>query len=90
MDTTLKRPTSVRFKESVYRRVQEAAEKDNRSVSNWIEMAVIAYLDSEPNETTRKALSEAEDLRKAYEEGRLKPETVDLSSVDSMLSSLGV
>lgn len=80
----------MRFRESVYRRVQETAKKDNRSVSNWIEMAVIAYLDSEPNETTRKALSEAEDLHKAYEEGRLKPETVDLSSVDSMLSSLGV
>ena len=53
-------------------------------------MAVLAYLDREPNETTRKALREAEDLRKAYEEGLLKPETVDLSSVDSMLSSLGV
>lgn len=57
METTKRIPTSVRFSDSVYSRIQDAAKREHRSVSNWIEFAVLSYLESEPNETTIAAIS---------------------------------
>lgn len=94
MAMTSTRPTSVRFSESFYNRIQSAAAKDNRSVSNWILMAVSSFLDEHeeyvPNEVTVAAIEEARSLQKAYSEGKLVPEPVDLTSVESMLKSFGV
>lgn len=94
MAMTSTRPTSVRFSESLYNRIQSAAAKDNRSVSNWIQMAVSSFLDEHeeyvPNEVTVAAIEEARSLQKAYSEGKLVPEPVDLTSVESMLKSFGV
>lgn len=96
METTvkMKRPTSVRFSENVMARIQAAAIKEHRSVSNWIEMAVLTFLNAQdalrPNETTVAALEEAKELQQAYREGKLAPEPVDLTSVESMLKSFGV
>lgn len=94
MAISLSRPTSVRFSESLYKRIQSAAAKENRSVSNWIQMAVSSFLDEQeeyvPNEVTIAAIEEAKSLQKAYSEGKLTPEPVDLTSVESMLKSFGV
>ena len=91
MKATIKRvPTSVRFNNALYSRIQKAAMKENRSVSNWIEMAVISFLGDEPNDITKAALQEAQELQKAYTEGKLEPEPVDLSSTESMLRSFGI
>ena len=39
---------------------------------------------------TKAAIEEARSLQKAYSEGKLVPEPVDLTSVESMLKSFGV
>ncbi|MGM9698074.1 MAG: hypothetical protein ACI3Y0_05475 [Prevotella sp.] len=51
-------PTSVSFSPNVYNRIREAAKREHRSVSNWIEATIIASLDEMPNEVTAAAIDE--------------------------------
>ena len=53
-------------------------------------MAVISFLGDEPNDVTKAALVEAQELQNAYADGKMEPEPVDLTSTESMLKSFGV
>lgn len=82
---TLTRPTSVRLSQSLYDRVQSAAAKENRSISNWIQMAISYFLDAheegyEPNEVTVSAINEAQSGKNL--------ETLDLDDFNSFINSL--
>lgn len=43
-----------------------------------------------PNKVTIAAIEEARSLQKAYSEGKLTPDSVDLTSVESMINSLQI
>ena len=91
MDTTL-RTTSVRLNASTYNLVKEAARREHRSISSWIEMMVSRTLGvyDEPNEETYNAYLEARREMEAINNGGVVAEPVDTGSVEEMLKSCGV
>jgi predicted transcriptional regulator len=58
---TIKRTTSVRLRKDLVSRIKNLAKSENRSVSNFIETALVKVIDFEtPNGETIEAMKEVE------------------------------
>lgn len=81
MDIALEKKAHV-FRLPVYLldKLKELAQKDRRSLNNYVEGLLLDAVYNEPNETTRQAM---EDAKAGRTEG-----PIDTSSVDAMLKSI--
>ena len=83
MDVALEKKAHV-FRLPVYllNRLKQLAQKDRRSLNNYVEGLLLDAVFNEPNEETLAALKEAQ-------EGKLEG-PIDTSSVEAMLKSMGL
>lgn len=77
-----KKPQSFRLPVDLIERLKSMARKQNRSLNNFVECALIDLAYSEPNEETKAAIADAK--RGKYEG------TLDVSSVEAMYKSMGL
>lgn len=77
-----KKAQSFRLPVALIERLKKMARKQNRSLNNFVECALLDLAYSEPNETTIAAINEAKS-------GQLVGE-LDVSSVDAMYKSMGL
>lgn len=77
-----KKPHVFRFPAYLLDRLKDLAQKDRRSLNNYVEGLLLDAVFHEPNETTLAALKDA---REGKTEG-----PIDTSSVDAMLKSMGL
>lgn len=84
MDIALqkKKPHSFRLSVELIERLKMMARKQNRSLNNFIETALMDLAYSEPNEETKAAIEEAK-------AGKLQG-PLDVSSVEAMYKSMGL
>ena len=83
MDIALEKKAHV-FRLPVYllEKLKELAEKDRRSLNNYVEGLLLDAVFHEPNEVTLRALKDAK-------EGKTEG-PIDTSSVEAMLKSMGL
>lgn len=82
METTIRRKqTSFRLRTDLLEEMKTAAERENRTLNNYLESLLLNYFYSEPNEVTRAAIEEAMS-RKEYPEGEI------YNSVDELFKAL--
>ncbi len=77
-----KKAQSYRLPVDLIERLKQMARKQNRSLNNFVECALLDLAYSEPNTETRAAIDEAK-------AGRLQG-PLDVSSVDAMYKSMGL
>ena len=77
-----KKAQSFRLPVDLIERLKQMARKQNRSLNNFVECALLDLAYSEPNTETRAAIDEAK-------AGRLQG-PLDVSSVDAMYKSMGL
>lgn len=77
-----KKAQSFRLPVELIERLKDLARKQNRSLNNFVECALLDLAYSEPNEATRAAIEEAK-------AGRLQGE-LDVSNVEAMYKSMGL
>ena len=77
-----KKAQSFRLPVELIERLKKLARKQNRSLNNFVECALIDLAYSEPNEETRAAYEEAKS-------GKLQG-PLDVSSVEAMYKSMGL
>lgn len=84
MDISLqkKKPQSLRLPVELIERLKEMAKKQNRSLNNFIETALLDLAYSKPNKETLAAIEEAKS-------GNLQG-PLDVSSVEAMYKSMGL
>ncbi len=79
-----KKATMFRLNIELIERLKELARRDNRSLNNFVECALMDIAYHEPNSTTRAAIEEARS-------GSLRGnDPVDTSSIDAMFRSAGL
>jgi len=82
METTIRRKqTSFRLRTDLLEDMKSAAERENRTLNNYLESLLLNYFYNEPNEVTRAAIEEAMS-RKEYPEGEI------YNSVDELFKAL--
>ena len=60
METTIRRKqTSFRLRTDLLEEMKIAAERENRTLNNYLESLLLNYFYSEPNEVTKAAIEEA-------------------------------
>lgn len=60
METTIRRKqTSFRLRTDLLEDMKTAAERENRTLNNYLESLLLNYFYSEPNEVTKAAIEEA-------------------------------
>ena len=60
METTIRRKqTSFRLRTDLLEEMKTAAERENRTLNNYLESLLLNYFYNEPNEVTRAAIAEA-------------------------------
>lgn len=60
METTIRRKqTSFRLRTDLLEEMKNAAERENRTLNNYLESLLLNYFYSEPNEVTKAAIEEA-------------------------------
>lgn len=77
-----KKAQSFRLPVQLIERLKKMARKQNRSLNNFVECALLDLAYSEPNEITRAAIEEAKS-------GKLQGD-LDVSSVEAMYKSMGL
>ncbi|MCM1482991.1 MAG: ribbon-helix-helix domain-containing protein [Muribaculaceae bacterium] len=77
-----KKAQSFRLPVELIERLKKMARKQNRSLNNFVECALIELAYSEPNEDTLAAIDEAKS-------GKLQG-PLDVSSVEAMYKSMGL
>ncbi len=81
MDTAIPRKqTSFRLSEGLIERLREEARRHNRSLNNYVESILMAFIAEKPNPTTLAAMKEAESGKNL--------ETLDLANFRSFVESL--
>lgn len=71
METTIQRKqTSFRLRTDLLENMKIAAERQNRTLNNFVESVLLNYMYYEPNEVTKAAIEEAMN-RKEYPEGEV-------------------
>ena len=91
METAMKVSTSFRLNADLVERLKVAAKASNRSLNNFVESILLNVMYRESAEsTTLAAIEEAKAQQQAYKEGKTQVETIDLSSVENMLKSMGI
>ncbi len=60
METTIRRKqTSFRLRTDLLEEMKTAAERENRTLNNYLESLLLNYFYNEPNEVTKAAIDEA-------------------------------
>ncbi len=78
METTIRRKqTSFRLRTDLLDEMKIAAERENRTLNNFVENLLLNYIYNEPNEVTKAAIEEAMS-RTEYPEGELYDNVEDL------------
>lgn len=77
-----KKAQSFRLPVDLIEKLKKLARKQNRSLNNFVECALLDLVYSEPNETTIAAIEEAKS-------GNLQG-PLDVSSVEAMYKSMGL
>lgn len=78
METTIRRKqTSFRLRTDLLDEMKIAAERENRTLNNFVENLLLNYIYNEPNEVTKAAIKEAMS-RTEYPEGELYDNVEDL------------
>lgn len=81
METTIDRKqTAFRLRTDLLSRLKQEARKENRSLNNFVENALMSLFYNEPNEATKAAIQEA----KAGEFAG----TIDMTDFDSFMKSV--
>ena len=81
MATVIERKqTAFRLSTSLLNKLREAAERENRSLNNYVESVLMDAVFSNPNKLTLAAMKEARENRDL--------ETLDVNNLDSLIASL--
>ena len=81
MATVIERKqTAFRLSTSLLNKLREAAERENRSLNNYVESVLMDAVFSNPNKLTLAAMKEARENREL--------ETLDVNNLDSVIASL--
>ena len=81
MTTVIERKqTAFRLSTSLLNKLREAAERENRSLNNYVESVLMDAVFSNPNKLTLAAMKEARENRDL--------ETLDVNNLDSVIASL--
>ena len=75
-----RKQTAFRLSTSLLNKLREAAERENRSLNNYVESVLMDAVFSNPNKLTLAAMKEARKNRDL--------ETLDVNSLDSLIASL--
>ena len=81
MTTVVERKqTAFRLSTSLLNKLREAAERENRSLNNYVESVLMDAVNSNPNKLTLAAMKEARENRDL--------QTLDVNNLDSLIASL--
>ena len=81
MATVIERKqTAFRLSTSLLNKLREAAERENRSLNNYVESVLMDAVSSNPNKLTLAAMKEARENRDL--------ETLDANNLESVIASL--
>ena len=81
MATVIERKqTAFRLSTSLLNKLREAAERENRSLNNYVESVLMDVVSSNPNKLTLAAMKEARENRDL--------ETLDANNLESVIASL--
>ena len=75
--TIQRKQTSFRLRTDLLAFMKEDAERENRTLNNFLESLLLDYYYNEPNEVTKAAIEEAMN-RKEYPEGEVYDSVEDL------------
>lgn len=75
-----RKQTAFRLSTSLLNKLREAAERENRSLNNYVESVLMDAVFSNPNKLTLAAMKEARENRNL--------ETLDVNNLDSLIASL--
>ena len=75
-----RKQTAFRLSTSLLNKLREAAERENRSLNNYVESVLMDAVFSNPNKLTLAAMKEARENRDL--------ETLDANNLESVIASL--
>lgn len=75
-----RKQTAFRLSTSLLNKLREAAERENRSLNNYVESVLMDAVFSNPNKLTLAAMKEARENSNV--------ETLDVNNLDSLIASL--
>ena len=75
-----RKQTAFRLSTSLLNKLREAAERENRSLNNYVESVLMDAVNSNPNKLTLAAMKEARENRDL--------ETLDANNLESVIASL--
>ena len=75
-----RKQTAFRLSTSLLNKLREAAERENRSLNNYVESVLMDAVNSNPNKLTLAAMKEARENRDL--------ETLDADNLESVIASL--
>ena len=75
-----RKQTAFRLSTSLLNKLREAADRENRSLNNYVESVLMDAVSSNPNKMTLAAMKEARENRDL--------ETLDADNLESMIASL--
>ena len=75
-----RKQTAFRLSTSLLNKLREAADRENRSLNNYVESVLMDAVFSNPNKLTLAAMKEARENRDL--------ETLDVNNLDSVIASL--
>ena len=75
-----RKQTAFRLSASLLNKLREAAERENRSLNNYVESVLMDAVYNNPNKLTLAAMKEARENRDL--------ETLDVNNLDSVIASL--
>ena len=75
-----RKQTAFRLSTSLLNKLREAAERENRSLNNYVESVLMDAVSSNPNKMTLAAMKEARENRDL--------ETLDADNLESVIASL--
>jgi hypothetical protein len=75
-----RKQTAFRLSTSLLNKLREAAERENRSLNNYVESVLMDAVFSNPNKLTLAAMKEARENRDL--------ETLDVDNLESVIASL--
>lgn len=75
-----RKQTAFRLSTSLLNKLREAAERENRSLNNYVESVLMDAVNSNPNKLTLAAMKEARENRNL--------ETLDVNNLETVIASL--
>ena len=75
-----RKQTAFRLSTSLLNKLREAAERENRSLNNYVECVLMDAVSSNPNKLTLAAMKEARENSDL--------ESLDVNNLDSLIASL--